>query len=318
MFKLPSLPQAIGLPFLSETEDAQLKFKTGPNGVKRLSGPEVIPRTDVTYWAQWYTLFPSPHDVYSLLSAHDIRHALHTNPANLATLVHHLAHHLFTLVPSPLFPHPASATPAAQDLTKEALNCLRVLGRVLGVVYEAEGGDMRDGDEESFAAKYLWNKETAPAADHFVIQDSDSDHGDDEARDMGARAFRATIDQPASPPPHPQPINDPLTQPRESGGDHQNRDQDEYLPSLAERLFSCTIDLLFCAGFTLPQSVSEDRNDKINVCLFTLSLFPPAWLTPYKYVIWEKGVGSTIKIGSSPELDRNKTEVLRMYFLSLL
>ncbi|KGB74694.2 hypothetical protein CNBG_0532 [Cryptococcus deuterogattii R265] len=299
MFKLPSLPQAIGLPFLSETEDAQLKFKTGPNGVKRLSGPEVIPRTDVTYWAQWYTLFPSPHDVYSLLSAHDIRHALHTNPANLATLVHHLAHHLFTLVPSPLFPHPASATPAAQDLTKEALNCLRVLGRVLGVVYEAEGGDMRDGDEESFAAKYLWNKETAPAADHFVIQDSDSDHGDDEARDMGARAFRATIDQPASPPPHPQPINDPLTQPRESGGDHQNRDQDEYLPSLAERLFSCTIDLLFCAGFTLPQSVSEDQNDKIN------------------YVIWERGVGSTIKIGSSPELDRNKTEVLRFLLILL-
>lgn len=31
-----------------------------------------------------------------------------------------------------------------------------------------------------------------------------------------------------------------------------------------------------------------------------------------QYVIWEKGVGSTIRIGSSPELDRNKTEVLRM------
>ncbi|KAE8537640.1 hypothetical protein D1P53_005696 [Cryptococcus gattii VGV] len=287
MFKLPSLPQAIGLPFLSATEDAQLKFKTAPNGVKRLSGAEVIPRTDVAYWAQWYTLFASPHDVYSLLSAHDIRHALHTNPANLATLVHHLAHHLFTLVPSPLFPHPPTAT--AQDLTKEALNCLRVLGRVLSVVYEAEG----DGDEESFAAKYLWNRQKAPPdsppapADHFTIEDSDSDHGteekDEPELDTGARAFRATIESSSSP---SAPISDPLTQPRESGDHRLERGEDEYLPSLAERLFSCTIDLLFCAGFTLPQTVSEDQNDKIN-------------------------------IGSSPDLDRNKTEVLRFLMILL-
>lgn len=265
MFKLPSLPQAIGLPFLSETEDAQLKFKTGPNGVKRLSGAEVIPRSDVAYWAQWYTVFPSPDHVYSLLGAHDIRHALHANPANVATLVHHVAHHLFTLVPSSLFPHRPSATAAAaQDLTKEALNCLRVLGRVLSVVYEAEG-EMRDGGAQSFAAQYLWNRQEAPPAEHFTIQDSDSDDGDDEAGhepelDTGARAFRATVGHPPSPP------SDPLTQPRESG-DHRDFGEDGYMPSLAERLFSCTIDLLFCAGFTLPQTVSEDENDKINVCL---------------------------------------------------
>lgn len=277
MFKLPSLPQAIGLPFLSETEDAQLKFKTGPNGVKRLSGAEVIPRSDVAYWAQWYTVFPSPDHVYSLLGAHDIRHALHANPANVATLVHHVAHHLFTLVPSPLFPHPPSATAAAaQDLTKEALNCLRVLGRVLSVVYEAEG-EVRDGGAESFAAQYLWNRQEAPPAEHFTIQDSDSDDGDDARHepelDTGARAFRATIGHPPSPP-HPQPISDPLTQPHESG-DHRDSGGDGYMPSLAERLFSCTIDLLFCAGFTLPQTVSEDENDKINVCL----CLPPASLT---------------------------------------
>ena len=30
-----------------------------------------------------------------------------------------------------------------------------------------------------------------------------------------------------------------------------------------------------------------------------------------QYVIWEKGVGSTVSIGSTGDLDRNKTEVLR-------
>lgn len=30
-----------------------------------------------------------------------------------------------------------------------------------------------------------------------------------------------------------------------------------------------------------------------------------------QYVIWEKGVGSTVSVGSTGDLDRNKTEVLR-------
>ena len=46
MFKnLPTFrtfPQAIGLPFLSSTEDAQLKFKSGDNGIKRLSLDDVL------------------------------------------------------------------------------------------------------------------------------------------------------------------------------------------------------------------------------------------------------------------------------------
>jgi hypothetical protein len=36
-----SLPQAIGLPFLSSAEDAQVQFKAGDNGLKRLSGEDV-------------------------------------------------------------------------------------------------------------------------------------------------------------------------------------------------------------------------------------------------------------------------------------
>jgi hypothetical protein len=36
-----SLPQAIGLPFLSTQEDAQLKFKSGESGIKRLYSEQV-------------------------------------------------------------------------------------------------------------------------------------------------------------------------------------------------------------------------------------------------------------------------------------
>lgn len=75
MFKnLPtfkSLPSAIGLPFLSSQEDAQLKFRSGDNGIKRLYSEEVIPLSDFGYWAQYYTLFNSAQDVYSLISVQD-------------------------------------------------------------------------------------------------------------------------------------------------------------------------------------------------------------------------------------------------------
>ncbi|OCF31019.1 hypothetical protein I316_07290 [Kwoniella heveanensis BCC8398] len=329
MFKnLPtfkSLPQAIGLPFLSSTEDAQLKFKSSPmTGIKRLYGDEVIPLSDVTYWAQYYTLFNSAADVYSLITVQDVRQALSNHPTNLSNLVLTLAHHLFTLLPSQDFPHPSSTS--SQDLTKEALNCLRVLGRVLVVIYESEA-EVRErrehgviDHEHSFAEKYLWSRHkvepNSSEDNQFKIEDSDAEgEGDDNTEmDEGVRAFKATIGHPA-PSPTAKPelkkeegiINDPLSQATPnsnnagpSNGEDDAQADEEYLPCLVDRLFSCTIDLLFCAGFTVPDSVRGDNlAEKIN------------------YVIWEKGVGSTVSIGSTAELDRNKTEVLRFLLILL-
>ncbi|ODN80001.1 hypothetical protein L202_03866 [Cryptococcus amylolentus CBS 6039] len=316
--KLPSLPQAIGLPFLSTQEDAQLKFKSSPNGIKRLYGEIPIPLSDVTYWSQYYTLFNSSADVYSLISVQDVRQALTANPHNLANLLLTLSHHLFTLIPDPSFPRPTQGYQATQqDLAKEALNCLRVLGRILVVVYEAEadGRDIRGRGVdlgETFAEKWLYSRQKMEKtqeetgeeqAEQFKLEDSD-DEGEDEADvgdvDEGVRAFQATVGNPPKVEEEPgakeEAIDDPLTKAAEQ---EEVEEDVEYLPSLIDRLFSCVIDLLFCAGFTLPPSVvGDDHTDKIN------------------YVIWEKGVGSTSEIGSTAELDRNKTEVL--HFLLVL
>ncbi|WVQ99152.1 hypothetical protein IAU59_006284 [Kwoniella sp. CBS 9459] len=348
MFKnLPtfkSLPQAIGLPFLSSNEDAQLKFKSSATtGIKRLYGDDVIPLSDVTYWAQYYTLFNSAADVYSLITVQDVRQALSNQPINLSNLVLTLAHHLFTLLPSQEFPHPSSTS--SQDLSKEALNCLRVLGRVLVVIYESEA-DVRErrdhgvnDQEQSFAEKYLWSRQKVEQNENgqgsssmeqgqgegeddnqFKIEDSDSEgegnDGDEHTElDEGARAFKATIGHPAAAAggstPKPELTkeegitNDPLSQPTSgdagvANGEEGDKEDEEYMPCLVDRLFSCTIDLLFCAGFTVPDSVRGDNvAEKIN------------------YVIWEKGVGSTVSVGSTAELDRNKTEVLRFLLILL-
>ena len=48
---LRSLPQAIGLPFLSSQEDAQLRFRSEENGIKRLYGDEVCFGMTLTLFA---------------------------------------------------------------------------------------------------------------------------------------------------------------------------------------------------------------------------------------------------------------------------
>ncbi|TXT07161.1 hypothetical protein VHUM_03331 [Vanrija humicola] len=289
-----SLPQAIGLPFLSSQEDALLTFKSGVNGVKRLSGDEVIPLSDEAYWSQYWTLFSSAADVYNILSAADVRQALASNPTNVANLVEVLSQHLFALIPSDAFPG-SNAAPETGKVpsTLQALNCLRVLGRVIVVVYEAQEEGVPGqtwADEHLFSRKRVKREARAPAAadeNQFTIADDDDDDEDedDETDALNPRKLKASL-------------NDPLSNPAPAAAEGEGDDDEantELLPSLADRLFSAVIDLLFCAGFSVPESVRgiAGSGDKIN------------------YIIWEKGVGSTVSIGSTPELDRNKVEVLR-------
>lgn len=117
-----------------------------------------------------------------------VRNALIHNPANLRTLIIVISAHLFSLVVEPQFPDPAC--------TRQALNCVRVLGRTIAILWEQS-----TESPASTAADILW---------------------------------------------------EPL--------------EDAEAP-LADRLFGCTIDLLFCAGFTLPEAVLGEAGEKVNVSL---------------------------------------------------
>lgn len=180
-----------------------------------------------------------------------------------------LIRRLLTLLADHTFPSEISAIPALSSLypgtaqrnpNKEALNCLRVLARVLPVVFE---GDADHGRVE----EQLWlrtpKKDASPAEvdqpKQFVIDDEDEDDG------------------PKS----------PTTQPNE-----RPTAEAETEPSLGEKLVNVVLDLMFCCGFTIPKKVQVDHH-KIN------------------YMIWVKGIGSTSDIGTSRDLESNKTEVLR-------
>ncbi|KAL0567513.1 hypothetical protein V5O48_014481 [Marasmius crinis-equi] len=212
-------------------------------------------------FAQYIVLFDSASEVFSLITPNDIRRALHDAPENIATLIRVICSRLFNLITDHTFPTPAASVSALassiikagtgsseRNPTKEVLNCLRVLQRVLPVVFELEG------ETTVFDSEVFWKSEevdedesqgTAETSEtpQFVIDDEeDSDDG-------------------ATTPSEPQPPQTPKEKKKKK------------LPSLGERLFSALIDLMFCCGFTLPMKIQKDHH-KINYVIWrVLNLF---------------------------------------------
>ncbi|KAK4105076.1 hypothetical protein N658DRAFT_493184 [Parathielavia hyrcaniae] len=109
--------------------DSKLVFK---KGIFRLSEERHIPSRDA-YWASFWELPESAEDIFSLFAAADVRRARDNALENLESLIQVVTARLFILRNHPSFPDPELAP------DREALNCVRVLTRVLPFVYEQEG-----------------------------------------------------------------------------------------------------------------------------------------------------------------------------------
>ncbi|KAL1593827.1 hypothetical protein SLS60_010560 [Paraconiothyrium brasiliense] len=108
--------------------DSKLSFK---QGIFRLAEPKQIPADD-TYWTGFWELPESTEDVFSLFSPADIRRTRDSNLANLETLILAVTSRLCVLRNHPSFPDPEIAP------ERDALNCIRVLTRILPFLYEAD------------------------------------------------------------------------------------------------------------------------------------------------------------------------------------
>ena len=225
----------------------------------------------------------------------------------MATLVRVISRRLKNLLLDHTFPSPPTSVLSLPKLTswtsangglgernttKEALNCLRVLGRILPVIFEMQ--------DDKFEEELFWKRQAPPTSTpdvndgatereepQFVIEEEDDD--DAPNTDSAPNKEGATGD--AKP---------------------------NLLPSLAEELFSYTIDLLFCCGFTIPASVQAGHH-KINYliwCAKLLTIFRCKHCT-LNPCFRDKGIGSTTSIGSTSQLDANKTEVLRFLLILL-
>ena len=138
----------------------------------------------------------------------DIRRTRDTSLPNLETLILAITSRLFTLRHLPLFPDPELA-PA-----KEALNCVRVLTRILPFLYEAD-------NLEAWEDKFFWGKR----------------------RKKLGRGQRLK----------PEVLFDESQTDEAPQRDGYEADFEEAKP-LAEELIDTLIDLLFFADFTLPHN----------------------------------------------------------------
>ncbi|PPR04968.1 hypothetical protein CVT24_010426 [Panaeolus cyanescens] len=277
------IPQRFSAPFGLLGDEAKLAFPSQPEGITKLATSRNLSEAD-SYWEQYFTLFDSASEVYSLITPHHIRRALAEAPENIATLIRVVTSRLFKLLSDHTFPTPLGGTVASyatsliksagisqeRNTTKELLNCIRILQRVLPVVFEVQG------ESNAFELEVIWKKQQ--------IQDEESQDSNAEPQfviDDDADSDTEEQTNAQSPPPS-------ATAP-----------QTRFSPSIGERLFDSLIDLLFCCGFTLPKEIQVDHH-KIN------------------YVIWEKGIGSTASLNhNNSAYDSNKTEVLRLLLILL-
>lgn len=141
--------------------DSKLVFK---KGIFRLSEERHIPADDA-YWTSFWELPESAEDIFSLFSPADVRRTRDNALENLETLILAVTSRLFLLRHHPSFPDPELAS------ERDALNCIRVLTRVLPFIYEKES--LQDWDERFFWGNRRRRTRTASIASEVIFDNAD-------------------------------------------------------------------------------------------------------------------------------------------------
>ncbi|KAK4219322.1 high-temperature-induced dauer-formation protein-domain-containing protein [Rhypophila decipiens] len=139
--------------------DSKLVFK---KGIFRLSEERAIPADD-TYWTSFWELPETAEDVFSLFSPADVRRTRDNALENLETLILALTSRLFVLRHHPSFPD-AEFAPELH-----ALNCIRVLTRVLPFLYEKES--LQEWEERFFWGHRRKRTRTAAIASEVLFDE---------------------------------------------------------------------------------------------------------------------------------------------------
>nr|CAD70904.1 conserved hypothetical protein [Neurospora crassa] len=140
--------------------DSKLVFK---KGIFRLSEERHIPADD-TYWTSFWELPETSEDVFSLFAPADVRRTRDNALENLETLILAVTSRLFVLRHHPSFPDPEIAPDS------HALNCIRVLTRILPFLYEKES--LQAWEENFFWARRRKRTRTSLIANEVLFDES--------------------------------------------------------------------------------------------------------------------------------------------------
>lgn len=245
--------------------DSKLVFK---KGIFRLSEERRISADD-PYWTSFWELPESSEDVFSLFAPADIRRTRDNALENLETLILAITSRLFTLRHHPSFPDPEIAP------DREALNCIRVLTRVLPYLYELEA--LQEWEDRFFWGTRRKRTRRAKLASEVLFDGSqptsptttDGGFGNGD----GDRQQQQQQHQPES-------------------GDGEYEDA----RPLGEELIDTLTDLLFYTDFTVVGQAGPAMSGKPKV----------------SYAIWQSGVGCNQTTQTTREIESNRAEILRL------
>ncbi|KAL8775747.1 MAG: hypothetical protein Q9194_003681 [Teloschistes cf. exilis] len=198
--------------------DSKLVFK---QGVLKLAEPAKIPSDDI-YWTGYWKLPESNDDVFSLFSPADVRRARDVSLGNVESLLSALISRLIALQRLPAFPDVDLAP------QKEALNCIRVLTRILPFLYEAE-------NLETWEDQFFWQRR--------LRQTKDGSNHKSEVLFDGSNS-------------------DGLEKKQQEAKDEVM----EHDRPLGEELIDALIDLLFYTDFTIPRA--EQSKEKVTYAIW--------------------------------------------------
>jgi High-temperature-induced dauer-formation protein len=156
---------------------------------------------------KFWELPESTEDVFSLFTPTDIRRARDSSLPNLETLLLAICSRMIVLRNHPSFPDPELAPDT------DALNCIRILTRILPFIYEAD--HLEAWEEQFFWAPRKRRTRQAQVAAEILFDEA---NGENE-------------EQPAQP----------------------KTDSREDVKPLAEELIDTLLDLLFYTDFTIPK-----------------------------------------------------------------
>ncbi|KAJ6130765.1 hypothetical protein N7512_003545 [Penicillium capsulatum] len=149
--------------------ESKLVFK---QGIFRLAEKE-IPADD-PYWTRFWELPESTEDVFSLFTPADIRRTRDHALPNFETLLLSVSSRLIILKNHPSFPDPHLAP------ERDALNCIRVLTRLLPFVYEAE--HLENWEDNFFWTRRRKKTRQAQIAGEVLFDESQPDQQDGSPR----------------------------------------------------------------------------------------------------------------------------------------
>lgn len=222
---------------------------------------------------------------------------------------------------------------ARRERMKEALNCCRVLTRLLPIIMEgdhdancniqADGGIDQSAalESDSFEQRLLWSSSTNFTDDERkdILAEGPSSHMHAE-QNMATEAAQSqeqqfvieeSDEEEAGETSNVDPLGANGTGHTASGraedGEEDHAERPERI-SLGERLTKTAVDMLFYSGFTIPWTEEQ----------LQMPATTPVATSRIHYTIWEKGIGSSVDLeGRSKAHELHRLEVLRLLLVLL-